>query len=201
MHGQSSGMNFRQLSSIQPRSAFVIRITWPCRFATRRVRMAVDAMARSSARCSSVGCEALSSRRPCRTNQVEGNTVSSQSKMKMVSSGAKGRSPLGVGVVSGSASALSSSSVSSLSELQTLATSMDSSDEMTDSASSSSAPKSIRSSQVRGVTSSSSLLKSSTWAAIAKEEALEKDEDGKRHVQAVEERHTKTRWRDCVNER
>mmetsp|Transcript_11929 Transcript_11929/g.31536 ORF Transcript_11929/g.31536 Transcript_11929/m.31536 type:complete len:256 (+) Transcript_11929:768-1535(+) len=149
MQGQSHGMNFLQLSSIQPRSAFVIRITCPCRFATRRVRTAVRAMARSSATCSGVGTEALSNLRPCRTNQVEGNTVSSQSKMKIVSSGANGRAG-----PSPSTSSSSSLSVSSSSELMLLAASMGS-EEMTDSASSDSVPRSIRSSHVSEAMSTS----------------------------------------------
>mmetsp|Transcript_60169 Transcript_60169/g.162194 ORF Transcript_60169/g.162194 Transcript_60169/m.162194 type:complete len:206 (+) Transcript_60169:527-1144(+) len=84
--GSSVGRNFAQLSSIQPRCAFVTSTTSPCCFAAASVSAAALATSASSSRCAAVRRELPSSRRPCPCTHVEGSTVSSQSKMKMVSS-------------------------------------------------------------------------------------------------------------------
>mmetsp|Transcript_73457 Transcript_73457/g.159027 ORF Transcript_73457/g.159027 Transcript_73457/m.159027 type:complete len:229 (+) Transcript_73457:2-688(+) len=79
-------MNFWQLSSIHPRSAFVTRTTVPCCFARRSVSMATLATSRSCSRCHAFTSEPSSRRRPWHWTHVEGRTVSSQSKMRTVSS-------------------------------------------------------------------------------------------------------------------
>mmetsp|Transcript_76093 Transcript_76093/g.215649 ORF Transcript_76093/g.215649 Transcript_76093/m.215649 type:complete len:218 (+) Transcript_76093:500-1153(+) len=84
--GSSVGRNFAQLSSIQPRCAFVTSTTSPCCFAAASVSAAALATSASSSRCAAVRRELPSSRRPWHCTHVEGNTVSSQSNMKIVSS-------------------------------------------------------------------------------------------------------------------
>mmetsp|Transcript_9663 Transcript_9663/g.27544 ORF Transcript_9663/g.27544 Transcript_9663/m.27544 type:complete len:259 (+) Transcript_9663:422-1198(+) len=90
MIGKRAGMNFKQLSSIQPRSAFVNNTTVPCCFARRKVSMAAAATSPNNSFCISLTTEDESRRKPCRWIHVEGKIVSSQSKMKRVSCGVKG---------------------------------------------------------------------------------------------------------------
>mmetsp|Transcript_67681 Transcript_67681/g.192049 ORF Transcript_67681/g.192049 Transcript_67681/m.192049 type:complete len:204 (+) Transcript_67681:170-781(+) len=86
----SVGMNFAQLSSIQPRSALVTSTTWPCRLAAMIVSRALSATSWSCSHCSGVTSQLSSRRSPWLCTHVDGSTVSSQSKMKTVSSSEKG---------------------------------------------------------------------------------------------------------------
>mmetsp|Transcript_44847 Transcript_44847/g.126859 ORF Transcript_44847/g.126859 Transcript_44847/m.126859 type:complete len:222 (-) Transcript_44847:7-672(-) len=79
-------MNFWQLSSIQPRSALVTSTTVPCSLAIRSVSEATAATSASCSRCHAFSSEPSSSLRPWHCTHVEGITVSSQSKMRTVSS-------------------------------------------------------------------------------------------------------------------
>mmetsp|Transcript_58834 Transcript_58834/g.164297 ORF Transcript_58834/g.164297 Transcript_58834/m.164297 type:complete len:242 (+) Transcript_58834:536-1261(+) len=82
-------MNFLQLNSIQPRSAFVTRTTVPSCMATVRVSVAARATPSSCSRCQRLGCDSSSRRKPWLWTHVEGSTVSSQSKIRIVSSAVK----------------------------------------------------------------------------------------------------------------
>mmetsp|Transcript_101843 Transcript_101843/g.199747 ORF Transcript_101843/g.199747 Transcript_101843/m.199747 type:complete len:252 (-) Transcript_101843:148-903(-) len=86
MSGSKLGMNFAQLSSIQPLSAFVTRTTVPCCFARRSVSPAAAATWASCRRWASLTTQSISKVRFCKWSQVDGSIVSSQSKMKRVSS-------------------------------------------------------------------------------------------------------------------
>mmetsp|Transcript_94709 Transcript_94709/g.203382 ORF Transcript_94709/g.203382 Transcript_94709/m.203382 type:complete len:213 (+) Transcript_94709:383-1021(+) len=87
--GQREGMNLWQLSSIQPRSAFVTKTTLPQRFAPRNVRATLLAKRRSCASCAGLGTTVPSRRSPSLAIHVEGKRVSSQSRTMMVSPGKK----------------------------------------------------------------------------------------------------------------
>mmetsp|Transcript_67965 Transcript_67965/g.196900 ORF Transcript_67965/g.196900 Transcript_67965/m.196900 type:complete len:206 (+) Transcript_67965:458-1075(+) len=86
MIGSRDGRNFRQLSSIHPRSAFVTRTTVPACLASRSVSDAAAEASAKLSRCAWLTVELESSRKPCRWIQDEGRIVSSQSKMNSVSS-------------------------------------------------------------------------------------------------------------------
>mmetsp|Transcript_44849 Transcript_44849/g.126871 ORF Transcript_44849/g.126871 Transcript_44849/m.126871 type:complete len:210 (-) Transcript_44849:6-635(-) len=93
-------MNFWQLSSIQPRSALVTKTTVPYSCAIRSVSAAASATWASCSRCHAVSSELSLSLRPWSCTHVEGSTVSSQSKMKTVSSVANLEPKTDVGVAS-----------------------------------------------------------------------------------------------------
>mmetsp|Transcript_34906 Transcript_34906/g.69298 ORF Transcript_34906/g.69298 Transcript_34906/m.69298 type:complete len:365 (-) Transcript_34906:11-1105(-) len=98
MTGKSWGRNAAQLSSIQPRSAFVSRTTVPRCLANRKVSAAASATSARFSRCHSAASAQLSNLNPCRWSQDDGNTVSSQSNTKTVSSLAK--APVGTAPIS-----------------------------------------------------------------------------------------------------
>mmetsp|Transcript_26009 Transcript_26009/g.78381 ORF Transcript_26009/g.78381 Transcript_26009/m.78381 type:complete len:248 (+) Transcript_26009:143-886(+) len=84
------GMNFLQLISIHPCSAFVTMITLPNDFATRRVNAALSAMRSSCARWApETAADQFATPRPWASIHEVGRSVSSQSKMRSVSSAAK----------------------------------------------------------------------------------------------------------------
>mmetsp|Transcript_58762 Transcript_58762/g.154778 ORF Transcript_58762/g.154778 Transcript_58762/m.154778 type:complete len:228 (-) Transcript_58762:152-835(-) len=90
--GAKEGRNFAQLISIHPRSAFVTSTTVPNCFARLSVEDARRASSSSCSHCNAVGIDSRSRRSPCSWTHEDGCTVSSQSKIRTVSS-AENRAP------------------------------------------------------------------------------------------------------------